>query len=105
MSGVDRALADLVGGLEGPETLFELACTRLARQARELGEELARFRSHPRGGVHRLHIACQDALRTAELAVELHEALDHEVPAEERAADLASLLIERARDLAADRVL
>lgn len=104
VGGVDRALADLVGGWEGGSTLFELACVRLARQAAGYGEEEGRFRTHPRGALHRLQVACRDALNTAELAVELHEALDHELPAEEQAAELAALLLERAHDLAARRV-
>ena len=102
---VERALADLVGGWGGGETLFELACARLARQAREYADEPARFGSHPRGMLHRLEVACRDALHTVEVAVELHESLDYELPSEERAAQLADLLLARARRLASDRQL
>lgn len=100
---VDRALADLVGGWEGGETLFELACARLARLAGEFSQEPARFNLHPRGMLHRLEVACRDALQTVEVACELHEAMDHELPAEDRAAQLVDLLLERARRLATER--
>ena len=100
---LDRALADLVGGWDGGATLWELACARLARVAREYSDEPMRFATHPRGMLHRLEVACDDALRTVEAAVELHEALDHELPPEERAAQLVDLLFERARRLAAER--
>lgn len=100
---VDRALADLVGGWEGGTTLWELACARLARQAREYADEPMRFNSHPEGMLKRLTIACEDALRTVELAVDLHQALDHERPAEERAVELVDLLLERANRLAVSR--
>lgn len=104
MSGrVDRALADLVGGVDGGATLFGLACAKLARAARELGEDEPRFCSHPAGMLRRLEVAAEDALRVAELAVELHEAIDHDAPSEERAAELAALLLERARTVALDR--
>lgn len=104
-TGVDRALADLVGGWDGGYTLFAVAAGKLARQAAEWAEEgEMRFRSHPAGAVHRLRVACEDALRTAELAAEIHEALDPEAPSEERAADLAALLLDRARRLALERV-
>lgn len=100
---VDRALADLVGGPDGGATLWELACARLARLAREYADEPMRFNSHPDGMVHRLAVACEDALRTAELAAELHQALDHDQPTDERAIDLADVLLDRARHLAAER--
>lgn len=100
---VDRALADLVGGPDGGATLWELACARLARLAREYADEPLRFNTHPEGMLRRLTVACEDALRTAELAVELHQALDDELPTEDRAAELGDLLLERARRLAAER--
>jgi len=104
VGNVDRALSDLVGGWEGGETLFELACARLARLAAEYAQEPARFNSHPRGMLHRLEVACRDALQTVETACELHEALDHELPAEERAAQIVDLLLARARRVATERV-
>lgn len=100
---VDRALADLVGGWEGGATLFELACARLARLAGEFAEEPMRFNSHPRGMLHRLEVACADALQTVEVACELHEAMDHELPAEERAAEIVDILLDRARRVATER--
>lgn len=100
---VDRALADLVGGWEGGETLWELACARLARLAREYAEEPMRFKSHPAGMLHRLEVACTDALHTVEVAVELQEALDEELPSEQRAEQLVDLLYARASRLAAER--
>lgn len=100
---VDRALADLVGGWDGGATLWELACARLARLAREYAEEPMRFKSHPEGMLHRLEVACADAIRTVEVAVELHLALDDELPSEERAVQLVDLLFERARRLAVER--
>lgn len=104
MSGrVDRALEDLVGGPDGGATLWELACARLARVAREYADEPMRFNSHPEGMVQRLTVACEDALRTAELAADLHLALDHEVPSEERAGELVDVLLERANRLAVER--
>lgn len=54
---LERALADLVGGWDEGETLFELACARLSRVTRELAEEPQRFSSHPRGMLHRLEVA------------------------------------------------
>jgi hypothetical protein len=99
----DRALADLVGGWDGGATLWELACARLARLAREYADEPMRFKSHPAGMLRRLEVACEDALRTVEVAVDLHLALDDELPSEERAAQLVDLLVERARRLAAER--
>lgn len=101
---VDRALADLVGGFEGGVTLFELACAKLARAAREAGGDEPRFRSHPAGALRRLRIDVEDALRVAALAVELHETIDGELPSEDRAAELADVLLDRARELARSRL-
>ena len=100
---LERAVADLVGGWEGGATLWELACARLARQAAAYADEPMRFASHPAGMLHRLEVACRDALATVEVAVELHEALDHELPAEDQAAQLAGLLLARAGHVAAAR--
>lgn len=100
---MDRALADLVGGWDGGATLWELACARLARVAREYADEPARFNTHPAGMLQRLEVACADAVQTVMVAVELHEALDHDLPAEERAAQLVDLLFARARRLATER--
>ena len=100
---IDRALADLVGGWDGGATLWELACARLARVAHEFAEEPMRFKSYPAGMLHRLQVACEDALQTVEVAVELQEALDEELPSEERALQLVDLLFARARRLADER--
>jgi hypothetical protein len=100
---VDRALADLVGGWDGGATLWELSCARLARLASEYSDEPMRFKAHPAGMLHRLTVACEDALRTAELAVELHQALEEELPSEDRAGQLGDVLLERARRLAVER--
>lgn len=100
---LDRALADLVGGWDGGATLWELACARLARLAREYAEEPMRFKMHPAGMLHRLEVACADALHTVEVAVELQDALDGELPSEDRAEQLVDLLFARARRLAAER--
>lgn len=102
-ASMDRAIADLVGGWDGGATLWELACARLARLAREYADEPMRFKSHPAGMLRRLEVACEDAIRTVEVAVDLHLALDDELPSEERAAQLVDLLFERARRLAAER--
>lgn len=100
---LDRALADLVGGWDGGATLWELACARLARLAHEFADEPMRFKSHPEGMLRRLSVACEDAVRTVEVAVDLHQALDEGVPSEERAEQLVDLLYARASRLAVER--
>lgn len=100
---LDRALADLVGGWDGGATLWELACARLVRVVHEFAEEPLRFKTHPAGMLHRLEVACGDALRTVEVAVALQGALDEELPSGERAEQLVDLLFERARRLAVER--
>jgi len=106
MSGrVERALVDLVGGPEGGVTLWEIACgklERIAREAREDGEY--RFRSYPPGRLERLKVDVADAMNVAEIAAEVQAVIDAD-PLEpgERAADVAGLLLRRARELGASR--
>jgi uncharacterized MAPEG superfamily protein len=99
---LDRALVDLVGGPAGGAVLFELACARLARAAREASEDERRFRSHPAGALRRLRVDVADALEAAGLAVELQAVVDGD--AGDRAADLAGLLLDRAAALADARL-
>lgn len=106
MSGgrVERALADLVGGADGGLTLWEIACGKLERVARAAREDDYRFRSHPSGRLERLRVDLDDALMVAELAAELQALLDADpLTADERAGDVASLLLGRARTVARDR--
>lgn len=100
----ERALVDLVGGADGGLTLWEIACGKLERVARQAREDAHRFRSYPAGRVERLRVDLADAMLVAALAAELQEVIDSDpLTIDERAGDLADLLLRRARSLGQER--
>lgn len=101
---VERALIDLVGGPGGGLTLWEIACGKLERVARDARDDEYRFRSYPAGSLDRLRSAIDDVVQVAALAAELQTLIDDDPLTErDRASDVADLLLRRARALGQDR--
>lgn len=106
MSALERALADLVGGVDGGFSLWSIACGKLEQVAAGARDEY-RFRSYPSGALNRLLVDLEDVLRVATLAVELQTTLDGETDPtspEQRQADIAGLLLDRAREMVRERI-
>lgn len=102
----ERALADLVGGYEGGAVLWLVGAMRLELAVND-SRDVERFRSYPAGALNRLLTGVDDALRTAELAVDLEEMLAADgdaVTEQKRRDDIGAVLLGRARELADARL-
>jgi hypothetical protein len=102
----ERALADLVGGYDGGYVLWLVALMRLDLAIAD-SRDRDLFRSYPEGAWNRLLTGIDDALRTCELGVDLERMIQTDGDAagdDTRRADVAELLLGRARELADARL-
>jgi hypothetical protein len=104
-AGLERALADVLGGFDGGWSFWRAALAELGEAIARSSDGRERFTSYPQGEFRRLLRDVDDALRMAATAVELQALLNGEPDDKgaERRRDIAELLHARARAIAAER--